>query len=180
MAKNKVKNEGAFIKRTRKIINDNFRDVSDCTTQLDAVTGTTGATLTNIPGMVTDVMQPGKYEFEINLIGICTANGGMNIALKQGAGMVLGTLKAAAKVYTASALAVTSLTSATDQALLVDTSAVFVAAEIKGILTVTTAGTLALQMAQDDAHADTTSIYLGSYMKFVPIGATTPLLTAVV
>ncbi len=169
MAKNKVLYEGAFAADTRNIINHNFQDVGYCTTQLDAVTGTTGATLTNIPGMVTDTLAIGTYRLKIHLSTISTSSSGLNIALKQNNGAVIGALNATVMEYSASAVAVKVFTTTTDQALIVDSDIIVLAVDIEGILTITTAGTLQLQMAQDDAHTDTASVKLGSIMTLTQI-----------
>ena len=90
MAKNRVLTEGAFDYTVRKTVNENFSDVSLCTTQFDAVTGTTGTTLTNVVGMVTDSISitPGTYRFQINVHGVATANSGMKLGLKFGTALL--------------------------------------------------------------------------------------------
>src|SRR5213078_666308 len=60
-----------------------------CTTQFDAVTGTTGATLTNIVGLTGFTLTvAGIYTFDINLSGVSTANSGLKI----GFGLTTATL----------------------------------------------------------------------------------------
>ena len=86
MAKNKVLEEGALHAGTRKIINDNFIDRSYCTTEFDVDSGTTGATLANVAGMITETLQPGTYKVRIHLDMLSTANGGLKAALKFGTG----------------------------------------------------------------------------------------------
>lgn len=164
MAKNQVIEEGAFTSSTRKIVNDNFLDVSYCTTQLDATSSTT---LANVTGMVTDTLQPGTYRFHIYLDCTSGASGGTKIAFKFGTASMLTSIDAVAKAFTASAVAVTRATTATDQASLQAATAANIAIEVTGTVVVGTAGTLQLQAAQNASNATTTSIYTsGSFMTF--------------
>ncbi len=173
MAKNRVLTEGAFTRDARKIINDNFADNSVCTTEFVAVTGTTGTTLTNVVGMVTDTLQPGLYKFRIHLSTAATANSGLKIGLKFGTASMLTSINARTKAFTASTIATTAFTTATDAASIIAATAAYTGAEVIGTLTVATAGTLQLQAAQNAAHADETKVLVGSFMEFIPIGATT-------
>lgn len=175
MATNKVLNEGTLVSDTRKIINDNFRDVSRCTTQLDATSSTTLATAT---GMVTGALQPGVYSFRVNASTTATANTGISLAFKWGTASMLTSAQYTARAFTASGVVVTKGTTATDQALWLDSAAgVVIQADITGVVVVALAGTLSLQMAQHTSHADTTSVLVNSLMEFTPIGATTPLVS---
>lgn len=179
MAKNYVKLVGAFTDTQRKIVNDNIPDVSRCTTQFDAVTGTTGVTLTNVVGMLSDTLQPGTYRFRLQLSTTATANTGITIALKWGTAAMITSAQYTARAFTASGVVVTKGTTATDATPLLDSAAgVVIQADITGILVVALAGTLQLQAAQHTAHADTTSVLVNSMMEFTPIGATVPLATA--
>lgn len=167
-------NEGALTQDTRKILNDNLTDISRCTTQFDAVTGTTGTTLTNVVGLVTGTLQPGTYKFRLNLSTTATANTGIQIALKWGTASMITSAQYTARAFTASGVVVTKGTTATDATPLLDSAAgVVIQADITGILVVALAGTLQLQAAQHTAHADTTSVLVNSYMEFTAIGATT-------
>lgn len=165
MAKNRILTEGAFTSDMRLIADHNFEDVSLCTTQLDMVTSTTGATLTNVAGVVSDVLQPGKYKFRLQLRTVATANTGIKLALKWGTASMITAQTYTAKAITASGLVVTDGSTATDATLLLDSAAgVVILAEIEGVMTVAIAGTLQLQAAQHTAHADTTSVLLNSKM----------------
>lgn len=172
MTKNRVNYEGALSHDAKNIINHNFSDVSLCTTQFDAVTGTTGATLTNVIGMATDtnpreyLVAGETYKFRIELHGVATANSGLKIGLKQNNGCTLTSIESIAKGFTASAVAVQHSTTATDAASLFASTSAVIACTIEGTLVVATGGTLQLQAAQNAAHADTTSVYAGSYMTF--------------
>lgn len=173
MSKNKVLEEGALAAPTRKIINDNLTDVSRCTTQFDAVTGTTGTTLTNVVGMVTDSLEPGRYKFKVTLSCTATANTGIKAAFKWGTASMITSALYVATLKTASAVIVTKSTTATDQTAIFDNTAdVVIAATIEGIIVVALAGTVQLQAAQHTAHADTTSVLANSFMEFEKISAT--------
>lgn len=170
MAKNKVKYEGAFIASTRKVINDNLSDISLCTTQFDAVTSTTGATLTNVVGMVTDTLAPGTYKFKLTVPCVATANTGIKMAFKWGTASMITSAEYEAKAFTASGVVVTRGTTASDQALLLDSaSGVVILGEITGVLVVAKEGTLQFQAAQHTAHADTVSVYVKAQMQFEKI-----------
>ncbi len=166
MAKNRVKFNGALTEDIRLILNHNFADVSLATAQLDAVTGTTGATLTNVAGMVSDTLEPGQYKFKLSIDGVTTANAGQKMALKWGTAAMITAQTYSAKAFTASGVVVTYGSTATDATLLMDSATgVVIRTEIEGVMTVALAGTLQFQMAQHTAHADTTSVYLNSKME---------------
>lgn len=166
MAKNRILGEGAFDFTARRTCDQNFSDVSLCTTQFDAVTGTTGATLTNVVGMTTDAfsMVPGTFRFQIHLAGTATANCGLKVGLKQNNGLTLTSIESTARGFTASGVVVQHSTTATDAATLFGSTTAVINCAIEGTMVVATAGTLQLQAAQNAAHADTTSVYVGSYM----------------
>lgn len=179
MAKNYVKYEGAFAADDRKVVNDNLTDNSLVTTEFVAVTSTTGATLTNVVGAVTGVLQPGNYKFVLKLSTTATANTGIKIALKWGTASMITSAQYTARAFTASGVVVTKGTTATDAVELLDSAAgVVIEADITGIFVVALAGTLQLQAAQHTAHADETKVLVNSSMEFTAIGATTPLATA--
>ncbi len=180
MAKNYVKFEGTLTNDTRKIINDNIRDVSRCSTQFLADSGSTGTTLTNVTGLVSDTLQPGIYEVDINLITTATANSGFKAALKWGtAGMITNTALSVTAL-SASAVAATTFTTSTDASAFVGATAAYVNVKVRGTITVGTAGTIQLQAAQNASHADDTTVEVGSTMVFTPIGSTTPAQGALV
>jgi len=172
MAKNRVVGEGVVSFESRKIINDNFRDISRCTTQFDAVTGTTGATLTNVVGLTSDTLMPGIYEVDINLFTTSTVNCGVKVGLKWGTASMITSTALGVQANAAAAIANSNFTTSTDAATIFGATAVELSIRVKGIITVALAGKLTLQAAQNAAHADTTSILVGSTMSFTPIGAT--------
>jgi hypothetical protein len=159
-----------------EIINDNFTDQSICTTQLDVTSSTT---LTNVVGMVTDTLQPGTYSFRIVVPTVCTANNGSKFALKWGTASMITSQEYEARAFTASAVAVTRGTTATDATLLCDNaSAVVIFVEITGVCVVAIAGTLQFQASEHTSHADTFSVFKNAFMEFSPVSATNPLSTA--
>lgn len=156
--------EGCFDKSTRDIVNHNFSDVSLCTTELDVTSSTT---LTNVTGMTTGTLDPGTYKFEIELNTVCTANNGSKFAFKQGTASMITSINYTSRAFTASAVAVTKGSTATDQALLLDNAAaVVIAANITGVVVIGIAGTLQLQAAEHTSHADTFSVFVNSKMQF--------------
>lgn len=141
-------------------------DTAYCTTQFDAVTGTTGATLTNIVGLTGIALAAGKtYSFRILLPGVATANCGIKVGFKYTTA-TLTSLEATARIFTASGVAVQHTTSTTDQASLAASTTAAIFTEITGRIVVNAAGTLAVQAAQNVAHADTTSVYVGASATF--------------
>lgn len=172
MSKNNVLSEGALDNSTRKIINDNLADVSQCDTQFDADSGTTSTTLTNISGMVTDILKKGTYHVYIHLDCLSTGNGGTKFAFKFGTASMLSSIAVVAKAFTASGVAVSRATTATDQASLQAATAANICVIIEGVVVVGAEGTLQLQAAQNASHADNTLVYTSSFMKLTPIGAT--------
>lgn len=180
MTKNYVKNEGSLAADTRKIINDNTRDISRCSTEFVAVTGTTGTTLTNVTGLLSDTLQPGTYDVDINLLTVGTTNSGVKAALKWGTASMITSTAFSVLASSASAVASTTFTTSTDASAFVGATAAYVSVRVRGTIVVALAGTIQLQAAQNAAHADETKILVGSTMNFTPIGATTPLQGAIV
>jgi len=180
MAKNKVIDVGVFTDGSKKIVNDNFSDDSRCTTEFVAVTGTTGATLTNVVGMVSGVLQPGVYDVDINLMVAATTNSGFKAALKWGTAAMITPTILSVVATSASAVASTLFSTSTDASAFVGATSAYVNVRVRGNITIGLAGTLQLQAAQNAAHADETKVLVGSTMKFTPIGATIPLAGAAI
>lgn len=167
--KNTVKYEGAFTNDTRKTINDNFRDASRVSSSLSITSGSGGTTLQNVSGMVTDKLDKGAYTFRITLGTVATANSGLKLALKQSVSSMLTEIEYQVKAYTASGVAVSRGTTATDAASLLASTTAIIAVEITGTVVMAAEGTLQLQAAQNASHADTTSIFKNSFMEFQKI-----------
>lgn len=169
MAKNKVKEEGALHAGTRKIINDNFADISYSTAQLLVDSGSTGTTLQDVPGLVTDELEPGRYRFKINLITTATANCGVKAALKQSVASMLSSISASVKGFSAAAVASTTFTSATDAASIIAASTAYVNVQVEGVLVVASKGKLQVQAAQNASHADDTTVEVNSTFEIMKI-----------
>jgi len=151
---------------TGKTLTGNINaDTKFCTTQFDAVTGTTGATLTNVVGLSQTVVAGATYHFVVRLPGVATVNCGIKAAFKYTTA-TLTSLEATARAHTASAVAVQHTTSTTDQASLIASTTATIYTEISGRMVVNVGGTVQLQAAQNVAHADTTSVYAGASMTF--------------
>lgn len=170
MSRNYVVNEGALTADTKLAINQAIGDSSRSTTQFDAVTGTTGTTLTNVVGLLTDTLLPGTYKFEINLGTVATVNCGLKIGLKQGTANMLTSIEYEAVGYAAAGLVCSRGTTATDAASILASTSAILKAVVTGTVVVALPGTLQLQAAQNAAHADTTSVFVGSCMTFSKIG----------
>lgn len=153
---------------TAKTLTGNINaDTKFSTTQFDAVSGTTGATLTNVVGLVQTVVA-GTYLFRIHLAGIATANSGIKAGFKYTT-TALTSLEATGRAYTASAVVVQHTTTATDQASLIASTTAAISVVVEGRMVVSTGGTVQLQAAQNASHADTTSVYVGSSMTFTRV-----------
>lgn len=140
-----------------------------CTTQFDAVTSTTGATLTNIVGLTGfSLVAAGTYRFEIHIAGVSTANCGMKVGLGYTT-LTATSIESMAQGFTASAVACQHTTTSTTGMSLFAATAAYIDVIVRGQLVVLAAGTVAVQMAQNAAHADTTSAYVGSYASFIRV-----------
>lgn len=175
--KNRVLYEGTLNADTRKILNDNIRDISQCTTAFSLATSTT---LTNVVGMVTDTLQPGDYDVDINLIMTSGASGGVKAAFKWDTASMITATALTVEGKTASALALTTFTTSTDASPFIAATTAYINVRVKGRITVAVAGKIQLQVAQNASDATATTVALGSTMSFTPIGATTPLQGAVI
>lgn len=145
-------------------------DIKVCTTQFDAVTGTTGTTLTNVVGLTGFSLVAGAtYVYEVEISGISTTNCGIKLGFKYTTA-TLTSLESKAISSAAASVACVHSTTATDAATLFGSNAAaWLGVRITGQIVVNAAGTLAVQAAQNAAHADTTSVYVGSWAKFTRI-----------
>lgn len=127
-----------------------------CTTQTDATT-TTLAAITGLTGIVVGV---GTYKFRYVIGTTCGGTGGVKLAFKLNT-TVLGVINYNVTAKTASAVAVTNGTTATDQTSQIASNTANILVEGEGTFTVTTAGTIDLQFAENSANS-TSSVLLGS------------------
>lgn len=169
MAINSLTLEGAVTQDVRTRINENFRDVSKATATFSATSGDTGTTLTNVTGLVTGELEPGTYSFRINLGTVATANSGLKIGLKQSVASMVSAIEYDAVGFTASGVVAARGTTTTDAATILGSTSAIIVAQVSGVVTVALKGTLQLQAAQNASHADTTSVFLNSFMEFQKI-----------
>lgn len=137
-----------------------------CTTQLTMNSTTTLANITGLSGFT--LAANGVYKFDISIAGTSTVNSGLKI----GFGLTTATLtnnEATGIGYTASAVAVQHTTTATTGMTLFGQTAAVISVRITGRLTVNAAGTLAVQAAQNASHADTSSVFTGSWATFTKV-----------
>lgn len=135
-----------------------------CGTQLDAATNTT---LADIPGLTGLALDIGTYTFAINLYGTAGGTGGWKVAFNYTTA-VLSAINANALAYTASAVAASNTTTTTTQTSIIASNTAFTNAAITGTMVVSTAGTVALQFAENSSNG-TSSIFVGSTMAFTRI-----------
>jgi hypothetical protein len=140
-----------------------------CTTEFVAVTGTTGTTLTNVVGLTGfSLAASGVYRFDVMITGVGTANSGIKLGFKYTT-LTLTDMQCLAVGVTASAVVTVQSTTATDQATLFGNTGAILGVRLSGRITVNVAGTLAVQAAQNAAHADETKVYVGSWANFTRI-----------
>lgn len=137
-----------------------------CTAQIDATSGTTGTTLTNVTGMSVNVLAAGVYTIEAYISGVGTANSGMKLAI--GGTATATSISYNGKNYDGTTLNANSTATTLGNAVGAATAA-FTDGVILGTIVVNAAGTLTVQFAQNSSHADTTSVYVNSYMKVTRI-----------
>jgi hypothetical protein len=169
MTRTLVQNEGALDQTARNAINMNAPDISLCVASVHATSGTTGTTLTNISGLSTDVLPSGTYKFEAVLGTVATANSGLKLALKQSVASMVSAIEYEAVGFAAAGLVCQRGTTTTDQASILASTTAIIHAVIRGTVTLTKAGRLQLQFAQNASHADTTSVFLNSIMTVTPV-----------
>ncbi len=139
-------------------------DLKKCTTQTDTIT----TVLANITGLTGQVLVAGAtYRFRCVLPGTCDTTSGVSYGFKYTTA-TLTSIESTGLTYTSAAVAVSHSTTATDQALLVDTTGVRILTILEGTMVVNAGGTVALQVG---THTGTTtaSVYAGATMEFVRI-----------
>lgn len=137
-----------------------------CTTQIDAVTGTTGTTLTNITGMSVNVLAAGVYVIDAHFTGTSTANSGLKLAISGNA--TATSISVTGKQFNGTTMNASSIVTGLDSAVAAATT-VFTDATMRGTIVVNAAGTITAQFAQNAAHADVTSIFVNSSMTLTRI-----------
>lgn len=135
-----------------------------CATQLDRASSTT---LTAVPNCSHALLRGVTYIIEAHITGTATANGGAKAAIG-GDGILAGTFTLSGTNRNGATTNACSTTTTLGNAVAAST-AVLTDIILLGSITVTTPGRAYLQFAQNASHADTSSVYVGSYVKFTPI-----------
>lgn len=136
------------------------------TTRVSAQVDNTGTTLANVTGL-SQTVQVGTYAFEIYLPTTCGGTGGVKLAFNYTT-TVLSSLSAMAYGYTASAIATASTTTTTTQTSIISSATAFTSVVLKGVMVVSTGGTVDLQFAENNANS-TSSVLVNGFMKFTRI-----------
>jgi hypothetical protein len=172
MAQQTIANEGAFERTIKTQINENFTELYtgydarvQVARQSATVTAASSTTLADLTGLV-HTLEVGTYKFKVSLQALSTGNGGTKVAFNYTAPT---SIQLEARVFTASAVAVTRFTTVTDQASVVAATVANISLELEGTIVVATAGTMQVQGTQNASHVDTTSYYLGSTFEVTKI-----------
>ncbi len=133
---------------------------------------TSNATLATLTGFSWTLTAGATYQFEINLPATMTTNGGLAVALKYttatAASIQVQTYAATASDNTTAVS--TQSTTTTDATKYFDSkTAAYTLVTVKGTLIVGTGGTVAVQVAQNTSHADTTTVLKGAYARFTRV-----------
>ena len=137
------------------------------TASFDVDDGSSGSTLTNVTGLTAfNLVAGATYKFKVTCSAIVqTTNGGSKAAFKLTTA-TLTTVNARVRQSTDTdntGAVSTTFTTTTDQATWFDQKAVvYTSFSIEGTLVVGTAGTIAVQLAQNAAHADNTTVLAGA------------------
>lgn len=167
MARQEVKYEGALTADTREVLNENFTELYNENTiarTSASVTQNASATYADVTGLSLPV-EVGTYKFRCVLPStVASGTGGIKYCFNYTTA-VLSALASSATGFTASAVAVQNVTSTTTQADLFTQAAVVILVVIEGTFTVTTAGTVAVQMAQNTSNASNTVALVGGSLQ---------------
>lgn len=127
---------------------------------------TTSATLAALTGFSWTVVAAGTYVFEVNLPATMTTNGGLSVAFKYTTATLTSIqVQTYAATGTDNGTAVsTQSTTTTDQTKFFDSkAAAYTLVNLKGSFVVNAAGTVAVQVAQNTSHSDTTTVLAGAF-----------------
>ena len=140
-------------------------DVYRCTAPVTANATVTYATVTGLSGAVV----VGTYRFRAVLPStVASGTGGIKYAFHYTTA-VLSALEATGIGYTASAVAVQHTTTTTDVTDIFTQAAVVIMTILEGTFTVSTGGTIAVQMAQNTSNASNTVALLGCSLELCRI-----------
>jgi len=143
------------------------QDIKVLAADFEMVTGGVGSTLANVTGLSWSVIAGATYRFRLVIPKVVmTTNAGLKLAFKLTTATLTSlNLRVRSSTDTDNTGAVSvNHTTATDQATWVSQKAVvYTTIEVEGSFVVNAAGTIAVQAAQETAHADTTTIVKGAY-----------------
>ena len=150
-------------------LNNNFASTPSIVRTSAAVTANANTTYANVTGL-SQTVAIGTYYFRAVLPStVANGTGGIKYAFNY-TNAVLGVLEATGIGYTASAVAVQHTTTVTTQTDLFTQAAVVIMTVLEGTFTVTTAGTIAVQMAQNTSNASNTVALVGGSFELTKIG----------
>ena len=133
-----------------------------CTTELDRASSTA---LTNVTGCSHSLLGGVTYLIEAHITGTATANGGSK-ATVGGDGILSATAFTLSGTNRNGATTNACGTTTTLGTAVAGATAVLTDFILLGSITVNKPGRAWLQFAQNASHADTSSVYVGSYIKF--------------
>lgn len=136
-----------------------------CGTQLDRTSSTV---LTNVPGCSHKLLGGMKYIIEAHITGTATANGGSK-ATVGGDGILTTTSFTLTATNRNNATVNAAATTTTLGTAVAGATAVLTDYILLGAIIVATPGTASLQFAQNASSTDTSSAFVGSYIKFTPV-----------
>lgn len=140
-------------------------EIKRCSTATAATSNTTLANITGLTGFT--LTAAGVYEFEVDLMTTMSTNGGLGVALKYTTATLTSIQCQSTAIAAASIAAGAQNTTVTDADLKFNSkAAAYLRVIVKGTLVVNAGGTVAVQMAQETSHADTTTVLVGSSARF--------------
>lgn len=150
---------------TNKTLTDFINtDAKASTSQLDVTSSTV---LVNVPGLSVNVNAAGTYAFHVHLATTANASGGVKVGL--GGTSTWTSINTTGYGYTASAVAVTTGTTATPGTAVVTDTAAVIGVVLEGTVVVNAAGTITVQFAQNASNGAASSVFVNSYMELTRI-----------
>lgn len=136
-----------------------------CTVQHDAATD---VTLNTISGMSVNLVSGRYYAIEAVLFGTSTANGG--VKLGTGGTATATATRIQTDIYADGTMADATSDQVTALGTLIGVTAIAMTRiVVQGYIRVNAGGTFTFTFAQNASHADTSSIYVGSWMRLTDI-----------
>ena len=146
---------------TNKTITDFIDSGTVVSSAISAASGSTGTTLTNIPGLTVALTASKTYAFHAYVTGTATTNGGVKLAFANSGTTTSGTYTCS---QTNNATINAKTTTTTFGNAVGAATTVWTSAECDGVIVVNGAGNLTMQFAQNVSHADTTTVNANGYM----------------